>query len=144
MTELTETTRAHRADARHLARHQVMGLAVLFLLGMAVNLIGQPSQAKGSARTASTVLLAAHVLIALGLVVGAVLVIRATPSARNRSRQLAILGAAAIAAAFAAGLLSMITNSNWWSYGMALGFIASLLAYGGLLITGTPPSRHSE
>lgn len=31
------------ARVRYLARHQVMGLAVQFLLGTAVNLIGQPS-----------------------------------------------------------------------------------------------------
>ena len=29
------------AAVRHLARHQVMGLASVFLLGMAVNLIGK-------------------------------------------------------------------------------------------------------
>ena len=29
------------ATVRHLARHQVMGLASVFLLGMAVNLIGK-------------------------------------------------------------------------------------------------------
>jgi hypothetical protein len=91
------------ADARHLARHQVMGLAVQFLLGMAVNLLGPPSQAKGAAHTATTVLLTAHVLITLGLLAGAVMIIRATARPRNPSRQLAIGGAIAIAATTAAG-----------------------------------------
>ena len=31
------------AAVRHLARHQVMGLASVLLLGMAINLIGLPS-----------------------------------------------------------------------------------------------------
>lgn len=72
------------ADARHLARHQVMGLAAQFLLGMAVNLLGLPSQAKGTAHTASTVFLAAHVLITLGLLAGAIMIIRATARPRTR------------------------------------------------------------
>ena len=37
------------ASVRHLARHQVMGLASVFLLGIAVNQIGPPAET--SART---------------------------------------------------------------------------------------------
>ena len=87
--------------------------------------------------------LAAHVLIAVGLAVGAILVIGATAGLTDQSRRLAICGSAAIAATIAAGILTMITKSNWWSYGMALGFIAALLTYGGLLVPGRPPWRHS-
>jgi len=86
------------ADLRHLARHQVTGLAAQFLLGMAVNLLGLPSQAKGAAHTATTVSLAAHVLITLGLLAGVVMIIRATGRPQAPSRQLAIGGAIAIAA----------------------------------------------
>jgi hypothetical protein len=116
------------------------GPAVQFLLGVAVGLIGLPSQARGGARTRSTVFLAAHVVIALGLAVGAILVIRATAGLPDQSRRLAILGTAAIAA----GVLTMTTRSNWWSYGMALGFIAALLAYGGLLVQAGPRAGTSE
>jgi hypothetical protein len=35
---------ASLAAVRHLARHQVMGLVSVFLLGMAVNLTGLPAQ----------------------------------------------------------------------------------------------------
>jgi hypothetical protein len=129
------------ADLRHLARHQVTGLAAQFLLGMAVNLLGLPSQAKGTAHTATTVFLAAHVLITLGLLAGAVMIIRATGRPQTPSRRLAIGGAIAIAAKTAAGILTMTTKSNWWSYGMALGFIASLLVYTGLLMQARTPSQ---
>jgi hypothetical protein len=132
------------ADARHLARHQVMGLGVQFLLGMAVNLLGLPSQAKGAAHTATTVFLAAHMLITLGLLAGAVMIIRASARPPAPSRQLAIGGAIAIAATTAAGILNVITKSNWWSYTMALGFTASLLVYGGLLLQARTPSQQSE
>jgi hypothetical protein len=48
-----------------------MGLAGTFLLGMAVNFIGLPSHTRGGAHIASLVFLAAHLLIVLGLVLGA-------------------------------------------------------------------------
>jgi len=80
------------ASVRHLARHQVMGLAGVFLLGMAVNLLG------------------------------------------GRWRRQAVTGAIAIVAAFGAGALTLATKNNWWSYAMAVGFIAALLAYGSLLL----------
>jgi hypothetical protein len=131
------------ADLRHLARHQVMGLAAQFLLGMAVNLLGLPSQAKGAAHIATTVFLAAHVLITLGLLAGAVMIIRAAGRPQAPSRQLAIGGAIAIAATTAAGILTMTTKSNWWSYSMALGFITSLLVYGSLLMRARTPSQQS-
>ena len=131
------------ADLRHLARHQIMGLAIQFLLGMAVNLLGLPSQARGTAHTATTVFLAAHVLITLGLLVGAVMIVGASARSQGPSRPLAIGGAIAIAATTAAGILTMITKNNWWSYTMALGFIASLLIYGGLLIQARTPSQQS-
>jgi hypothetical protein len=34
----------------------------------------------------------------------------------------------------AAGILTMLTTSNWWSFAMAAGFIAAFLIYGNLLI----------
>ena len=60
--------------------------------------------------------------------------------AGGRWRTQGTIGAAAIAATIAAGVLTMITKSNWWSYAMAAGFIASLLIYGGLLIPARAPA----
>ena len=122
------------ASVRHLARHQVMGLAGVFLLGMAVNLLGLPSETSGAAHVASIALLAAHVLIALGLLIGTVMLIRAAAGLGGRWRRQAVTGAIAIVAAFGAGALTLATKNNWWSYAMAVGFIAALLAYGSLLL----------
>ena len=119
---------------RQLARHQVMGLAIVFLLGMAVNLVGLPSETSGAAHLASIAFLAAHALIALGLVIGTVMLLRAAARLGSHWRRHAIAGATAIAVAVAAGILTLITNNNWWSYTMAVGFIAALLAYGNLLL----------
>ena len=141
-TDTDETVPGLPADLtkiRHLARHQVMGLASTFLLGMAVNLIGTPSQTTGGAHIASVAFLAAHILIAAGLVVGAIMLLRVTADGRRSWRKQAILGAAAIGVTTVAGVLTLLTKSNWWSYAMAAGFITALLTYGSML--AQPESR---
>jgi len=131
-----QAARAGLAGARHLSRHQIMGLAVQFLLGMAVNLLGLPAQATGAAHAATLAFLAAHIVVSAGMLAGAFMVVRAAARAGYRLRRLAIWGAAAIVATIAAGILTLAVNSNWWSYAMAVGFIASLLIYGGILVRG--------
>lgn len=131
------------ASVRHLARHQVMGLASLFLLGMAVYLTGLPAEVGGTAHLASIALLAAHTLIALSLIIGSVLLLRASARLGGQWRRRVIAGATAIAVAAAAGILTLLTSSNWWSYAMAVGFIAALLAYGSLLLPATAPAHDS-
>jgi hypothetical protein len=49
-------------EVRHLARHQIMGLTGAFLLGMAANLTGLPSETSGGAHVASMAFLVVHVL----------------------------------------------------------------------------------
>jgi uncharacterized membrane protein len=144
MNATPRTTRAARTGARYLARHQVMGLAAQFLLGMALSLTGQPSQTSGAARIASTVLLALHVLVALGLAAGAAMVIRAAGRGTAQQRRLAWWGAAAIAVTIAAGVLTTLTKANGWSYAMAAGFVVSLGLYGGLLAGGKAPAQQAE
>jgi hypothetical protein len=122
----------------------VMGLTVQFLLGMAVNLIGQPSQTTGDARIVSTVFLAAHMLVCVGMVIGAAQAVRAAAYLGSPWRSPAIWGAAAITATLAAGVLTTITKSNWWSYAMATGFIASLLIYGSLLLPARATAPHPD
>ena len=134
------TARGDRRSARYLARHQVMGLAAQFVFGKALTLVGQPSETSGGARIASSILLGAHVLVAVGLVVGAVMVLRA---AAGQQRQLAHWGAAMIGLTFVTGVLAVITKSNWWSYGMGIGFIASLALYAALMVVGGNPVRQA-
>ena len=129
------------ASVQHLARHQIMGLASMFLLGMAANLTGLPAETSGAAHLASIAFLTAHALIALGLVIGTVMLLRAAARLDSLWRRRAIAGAAAIALAVGAGILTVITNSNWWSYTMAAGFIAALLAHGSLLLPANPPAH---
>lgn len=56
-------------------------------------------------------------------------------------RKQAILGAAAIGTTAAAGVLTLLTKSSWWSYAMAAGFITALLTYGSILTQPEPRGR---
>lgn len=137
----SRAARASRKDVRHFARRQVMMLSAQFLLGMAVALIGQPSETTGPAHTASNVLLGLHVLVAIALVATAVRAIWAARASGEAACRLARLGAVMIGLTFVAGVITMITKNNWWSYAMAVGFIASLLLYGSLLVQAQRPAQ---
>ena len=135
---------ASRMDMRREARLQLVGLSGQFLLGMAVNLIGQPSETTRAAHAVSTVLLGLHVVAAIGLVGGAVMVIRAARGGGERPRQLARSGAVLIGLTVIGGVMTVITKNNWWSYTMAAGFIASVLLYGSLLVRAQSLAPHPE
>jgi hypothetical protein len=122
---------------RSLSQYQTLGLMVQFLLGMVIYMAGVPSRARGNAHTISVVVLSAHVVVAIGVAAGAVLILRATAGTHDWRRWLARAGAAVIAVAAAAGVLTLITNNGWWSYVMAAGFTVALMAYVGLLIPAT-------
>jgi len=146
MSEQTasQPARTSRSDVRRPALHQIIGLSAQFLLGMAVSLIGQPSETTGTAHTASNILLSLHILLAAGLVANAVMVLRAARNGSSQQRQLARWGAIMIALTFAAGVLTLITKSNWWSYAMATGFISSLGLYVALLVQAASPPRQEQ
>ncbi len=148
LSEIEKTTvqagSASRMNTRREARNQLVFLSAQFLLGMAVNLIGQPSETTGVAHAASTVLLGLHVVVAIGLVAGAVLVIRAARGGGDRPRQLARSGAVLIGLTVIAGVMTVITKNNWWSYAMAAGFIASVLLYGSLLVRAQSQAPQPE
>lgn len=122
---------------RDRARGQIFMLSAQFLLGMGVNLIGLPSDTSGTAKTTTQILLGLHVLISLGLLVGAGISLRLARKAGEPFVRLAWIGATGIAITVTAGILTAATKSNWWSYLMALGFMASLLLYGAVFTRAT-------
>jgi O-antigen/teichoic acid export membrane protein len=146
MDAVTENTTsrapgANRKDVRSLARRQVMMLSAQFLLGMAVALIGVPSETTGAAHTASNVLLGLHILVAIAIVALAVRTIQVARVGGEGARRPANWGAVTIGLTFVAGVITAMTKNNWWSYAMAVGFIASLLLYGSLLVRAQRPAR---
>jgi hypothetical protein len=146
---MNQTMRTSRTGVRHLASRQVMALSAQFLIGMALALIGPPSQTTGAAHTASEVLLGLYILVAVGLIAAAAQIIRLARG--DQQRRLAYGSAAAIALTSVTSVLTVITNNNWLSYAMAAGFITSLLVYVSLLeatsAAGRSPqkaTRHNE
>jgi heme A synthase len=119
-----------------------MALSAQFLIGMALALIGPPSQTTGAAHIVSEVLLGPHILVAVGLIAAAAQTIRFARGS-GRQRQLAYGGAAAIVLTIGTGILTVITNNNWVSYAMAAGFITSLLVYVSLLVQATSAAGRS-
>lgn len=115
-------------------RAQLGMLTAMFLLGMAVNLLGYPSETHGPGKTATTVFLALHALVAAGLLGHAVLIIMVAQKADPTRLRQAAAGASAIVITFIAGVATLYTKSNWWSFIMAAGFLASFLIYGHLYI----------
>jgi heme A synthase len=77
----------------------------------------------------TNILLGLHVLNAIGLVVGAFMTIGMANKVSSELGRLAKVAAGLISITFIAGVLTVYTHSNWWSFAMALGFIASLLLY---------------
>ena len=118
------------------AMNQIRMLTAMFVLGMAVNLIGLPQETTGSARIATSLFLGLHVLIAVGLIIGSVSTLRLARNAAPQLGRLAGIGVALIAATFIAGVLALWLKNDWWSYAMALGFIGSFLLYGSLYMQG--------
>jgi hypothetical protein len=122
------------------SQRQLALLIVQFLLGMAVNVIGAPSEhAAAAAETAYYVLVSAHVLVALGLVGGAIVTIVWAVRQGSTFRGLAWLGGVSVAIAFVAGVstgaLTMTAApisvlGDVTSYLMAAAFLAALISYG--------------
>ena len=109
-------------------------LTILFLLGMGVNLIGRPDENSGAAKVVTSIALGLHILVAIGLLVVAALCLWRSGELAPAARSLAQTGGILIVVSIVAGVLTMTTDSKWWSYLMAVGFIASLLVYGRLLV----------
>ncbi|WP_426517083.1 hypothetical protein ACPPVQ_19630 [Diaminobutyricibacter sp. McL0618] len=113
---------------RRRSREALSALAVMFLLGMAMNLIGEP---KGTfVIVVDTIFTILHILIAIGLIVVAV---RALLAARKAGlgQRLALWGLIVIIIAFLAGVGTIISGNEWASYVMAVGFLVAAAIYGG-------------
>lgn len=115
--------------SRRLCRRvfsQLWMLALQFVLGMVLNLIG--SGATGAKYTIYSVVLVSHILNAIGLVEGGLYLALKGPS------KLSWWAAATISATFCAGILTEFTQQDVWSFVMACGFVASSWLYGALYV----------
>lgn len=130
--QTTATPLNQNARINKQARDQLVGLSLMFLLGMGVNLIGLPSEVTGTANLATSIILSVHVLIGLGLLAGAAVTLRRTRGSHFTKN--ARIGLIAIILTIFCGVMTATTKSNWWSYGMSIGFLANIWLYGWLYI----------
>ena len=140
MTETT-TTEAAGQKLRRDAQGLVRMLAAMFLLGMAVNLIGLPQETTGGAKVATGIFLTLHMILGIGLLVSGILALRHAGPVGGRARQLSVWGLVAVVVAIVAGVLTASTKSNWWSYLMAAAFLATAYVYVALLLALAPARR---
>lgn len=121
---------------------QVRLLSIQFLLGMAINLIGLPSEVHGFAHTAVMIILLLHILVALLLLTNGVILVNMSRSYGPVARRLALLAAGGIITAMCGGILTLTAPmSNLWSYLMAVAFLAIFGFYGRLLSVVSRPKR---
>lgn len=123
----------------HRFRRRVFGqlwmLALQFVLGMLLNLIG--SDASGFKHNAYDTVLVIHILNAIGLLEGSIYIALKMPS------KLAWWAAALITIALSSGILTWHTGNDIWSFVMAVGFLTSSWQYV-LLYVRADRSVHSE
>ena len=112
---------------RRRSREALSALAVMFLLGMAANLIGEPTGT--FVIVVDSIIMGLHILIAIGLVAVGV---RALLAARKTAlgERAALWGLIVIIVTFLAGVLTLITGNEWASYVMSVGFLAAAALYG--------------
>lgn len=122
-------------------RAQLGMLSVQFLLGMAVNLLGEPEG--GLAKAAKGILLLLHVVVAVGLIVNASLTMRAALKLGGKILRTARVATAGVGIAVVGGILTMTGPGNdWWSYVMAIGFLLAFAYNGFLYMQVLLASRH--
>jgi hypothetical protein len=110
-------------------RAQLAMLFTQFLLGMAVNLIGEREETW--AKVSKGILLGLHVLVAIGLIVGTVLTIRLASHIGGRIQRTLRVATYGIGVAVIGGILTQFAPwSDLWSFFMALGFIVAFAFYG--------------
>lgn len=109
----------------------ILGMLVAqFLLGMSVNLIGNPHSSVSQA--VEGIFLILHVLLAVGLVTVAIFTVRTAFKLGGQWPRLTRIGASGIGLAFIGGIGTMASHgaiSNWLSYLMSIGFILAFAGY---------------
>jgi len=121
-------------------RRQSLGLltmlSVQFILGMILNLFVElPKNASlGSTLSHGGIVLALHILVAIGLLLGSITLIFRSATAHSKSWLIAsIIGALSIFVALTNGLAFIFNNDDVTSFIMAIGFIVAAAVYSTVL-----------
>jgi hypothetical protein len=109
-------------------------LVLMFVLGIGVNLIGLPSENTGGTKVITGILLVLHILVSIGLLVGAALCLLRSGPLDDAMRSQVLIGGVLIVVAFVAGILDTSLGSAWWSFLMAVTFIGAFVVYGRIYV----------
>jgi hypothetical protein len=110
------------------SREALSALAVQFLLGMGANLVGPPGDNEDGARIVAATLLGLHILVGIGVIVVAIRVLMAARS-QDLGRTPALWALVILSVTFLIGVGTMLTDSGWLSFLMAVGFLAGAGIY---------------
>jgi hypothetical protein len=117
-------------------RRQSLGLltmlSIQFILGMLLNLfVDLPKNASfGTTLSHGGIVLALHIIIAVGLLIGSIILIVRSAATRSKSWLIAsIIGALGVFVALTNGLAFIFNDDDVTSFIMALGFIVSATTY---------------
>jgi len=117
-------------------RRQSLGLltmlSIQFILGMILNLfIDLPKNASiGTTLSHGGIVLALHIIIALGLLIGSIILIVRSSAARSKAWLItSIIGALGIFVALTNGLAFIFNDDDVTSFIMAMGFIVAAATY---------------
>lgn len=125
------------------SREALATLAVQFLLGMGANLVGTPQDNTDGGRVVAASLLGLHILIGVGVVVVA---IRLWMVARDEGlgERLALWALVVLAVTFLIGIGTMLTDSGWLSFLMALGWLVGVGLYIQTFVLGSRATAGSS
>lgn len=125
------------------SREALAALGVQFLLGMGANLVGTPQDNTDGARIVAASLLGLHILIGIGVVVVA---IRLWMVARDEElgERAAMWALVVLAVTFLIGIGTMLTDSGWLSFLMALGWLIGVGLYIQTFMLGARAAANSS
>jgi uncharacterized membrane protein SirB2 len=133
---MTTPTTPPQSRLLRRSREALAALAVQFLLGMGANLVGTPQDNTDGGRIVAASLLGLHILVGIGVVVVA---IRLWMVARDEElgERAALWALVVLAVTFLIGIGTMLTDSGWLSFLMALGWLVGVALYVQTFVLGS-------
>jgi hypothetical protein len=120
-------------------------LGIQFILGMLLNLfVDLPKNASLSSaiKNGGGIILVLHILVAVGLLLGSVILVIRAYNAKNRPWLIAsLVGALGIIGALTNGFAFVSSNNDVDSFIMAIGFMIAATAYSTILSFATHPAE---
>jgi len=124
----------HLVSVERQVQGMLGGLSAQFVLGLALATVaGYDADTHTGNHAVYQIVLTLHSLLAIGLLVGSILLVRAVIKQTPKLMGLAVTGLVAIIVSFVAGLARLSVDAEWLTFIMGTGFIVAISVYGRLL-----------